>query len=101
MKPSELLELILERPALYLGHSSVPLLFAFLHGYECARQVENPTLEDPVYYGFHDWIVERFGFGHSHDCASIISFMGVSEASAFELTKELWAEYKDLLTKTE
>jgi hypothetical protein len=99
MNQSELLDKILERPALYLGHASVSLMEAFINGHACGREIKNPPIEDPLYYGFHDWVVERFGFGHSHCWSSIISFMGQSEAAAFNLAKELWTEYKEKYEK--
>lgn len=94
MRTSEIFEKILERPPLYLGHASVILLHAFISGYAFAKYSENSDFHDPLYDGFSRWVADRFGFGHSHSWASIISFMGVSEAKAFDLTKELWEQYK-------
>ncbi len=94
MKNSELLEKILERPPLYIGHASVTRMKLFIDGYGFARSDYGGEMKDSLYDGFQKWVANRFGFGHSHSWASIISFMGSSEARAFELTKELWEEYK-------
>jgi hypothetical protein len=94
LRPSELMDYIFDRPAMYLGYTSVPLMQAYMDGFIRARRSEKSELDDPLYAGFHDWVVNRFSFGHSHDWGSIISFIGVSEARSFELAKDLWEEYK-------
>jgi hypothetical protein len=90
MKSSELFELILERPALYIGHPSVPLAFAFIDGHAFG----NGAASDDLYSGFNMWVAKRFRITTAHNWASIVCFMGGSEAGAFKLAKELWGEYK-------
>jgi len=95
MKASELLDKILERPALYLGRESVVLAKAFIDGYEFAgHNATNANGGDPLYSGFQDWVAKRFRVETAHNWASIIAFMGLSESGAFALLKELWEEYK-------
>lgn len=94
MTTSELFTKILERPPLYLGHASVILAEAFVSGYSFAKYSDDSNFKDPLYSGFSRWVADRFGFGHAHSWAQIAAFKGISEASAFELAKELWEEYQ-------
>jgi hypothetical protein len=94
MTSSELFELVLHRPPMYLGHESIMLAKAFINGYEFAEESRGNNIRDELYVGFQDWIANRFHIRTQHDWASIISFMGGSEAGAFSLAKELWEEYK-------
>ncbi len=90
MKSSELLEKILDRPALYIGHSSVIKMKAFIDGYQFA----DAESADSLYGGFQGWVATRFHIETANDWASIIAFMGLSESGSFALMKELWEEYK-------
>jgi hypothetical protein len=95
MNQSEFLTLILERPGLYIGHGSVVRAKAFVDGYSyCCGEA------DANYVGFSEWIAERFSLTTTHDWASIVTFMGGSEASSFQLLKELWQEYNDRESST-
>jgi hypothetical protein len=94
LKTSELLEKMLDRPALFIGRASVPRMKAFIDGYEFGKHGEDATGRDSLYAGFQAWIATRFHIETAHDWASIIAFMGLSESGAFTLLKELWDEYK-------
>jgi hypothetical protein len=96
LNSSELLDKILQRPALYVGHESIKLIRAFIDGYEYAT---NNTTKDVLYANFTEWVAKRFNIMSMHDWASIISFMAVSEKGAFEMTIELWNEYKSDVEK--
>lgn len=89
---SEVLSLVIERPGLYIGHGSVRRAKVFLDGYTFACAGET----DSRYKNFSNWISNRFSISTTHDWASIISFIGGSEAASFELLKELWKEYTEL-----
>jgi hypothetical protein len=91
LKSSELFDKILERPVLYIGYSSIRLIKAFIAGYEGGTDNE---YRDALYINFNEWVAKRFKIETSHDWASIISFMALSESRAYEMTKELWEEYK-------
>lgn len=95
MNASELFETILERPALYVGKPSIPLIHAFVDGYTFALSESNPNFKDSLYAGFNAWVAKRFNIRTAHNWASIVVFMGSSEIGAYELTKELWAKYKE------
>jgi len=86
---SELLTIILEKPALYVEYGSVSRIFAFLEGYTLGRQ--QPS--DLTYRGFGQWLRKCFGIRQDLNWASIISFVGRSEAGAFDLAKEMWPRY--------
>jgi hypothetical protein len=94
LQPSELLEKILERPPLFLGFASVPRMKAFIDGYIFAHFTSASEVNDSLYEGFQKYVTIRFGFEDSKSWASIIMFMGLSEAGSFRLAKELWKEYK-------
>lgn len=91
LKSSELLDKLLQRPALYVGQESIPLIHAYINGYEHAADWAS---KDDLYRNFDGWVAKRFGIASAHNWASIISFMGVSEKGGYELAKKLWQEYK-------
>jgi hypothetical protein len=91
---TELLEKIIDRPALYVGKASVPLARAFIDGFDFGIGDDVSRTNDDLYSGFTDWVANRFGIKSSHGWSEIITFMGHSESGAFELLKELWSEYK-------
>lgn len=93
-KNSRLLEKIIERPALYLGYASVPRMRSYIDGYRFVLSELGLEVEDKLYDGFQDWIPERFHMKSDKNWDEIISFMGLSESSAFSLLKELWGKYK-------
>lgn len=95
MKASKLFDKILERPALYVGKTSIPLIFIFLEGYTYANSESKRDVRDDLYTGFNTWVAKRFNVQTAHNWSSIITFMGQSELGAYELTKELWTEYKE------
>ena len=93
MMLSELLSKIIDRPGIYIGHQSVPLAKSFIDGYKSAKYENGTGEDDRLYSGFNEWVANRFRITSSHDWGSIISFMGVSEKTSFELLKKLWSEY--------
>lgn len=94
MTLSELFDQILERPALYVGNISIIRINAFIQGYWYAKLLAKEEVKDDLYGGFTAWVAKRFQIDSMHDWESIIRFMALSELRAFEMTKELWAEYK-------
>ena len=95
MKESELLEKILERPALYVGKPSIPLIYTFIQGYTFAKSESKEVIKDNLYAGFNAWVAKRFKIQPAHNWSNIVVFMGQGENGAYELTKELWTEYKE------
>ena len=85
---------ILENPAIYIGHKSISRLKAFMDGYMIGIDQTNPSTEH-FNRPFNDWIAKRFCINTTHNWADIILFMsGNDEIYAFDMTKELWEEYK-------
>lgn len=94
LKASELLDMLFERPALYVGQESIHLICAYIDGYQHAA---DGASKDDLYRNFNGWVSERFAITSAHNWASIISFMGVSERRGYELAKKLWQEYKSAM----
>lgn len=94
MTKSELMENILERPAMFLGHASVVKMQSFIEGFAFANIVEKKTEKDLLYDGFGEWVIKRFKVGQ-YSWSSVITMVGISEARAFEIARELWKEYKE------
>ncbi len=86
---SELMTLLLEKPALYIGYGSIPRIYGFIEGYTFARQIPN----DLVYRNFGQWLRKRFEIRQDLNWISIISFIGQSETGSFDLAKRMWTEY--------
>ena len=63
----ELLDVIRQKPGLFIGEQSISQLWGFLNGFQHAlRAVENPfDPSDPPFHEFHDWIAARYGFEES------------------------------------
>ena len=90
------MDVIFERPALYLGHASVIKMQAFVDGYAFALFKEDGSGSDPIYDGFGRWVVEhgRTGQSGQYPWSSIATLIGVSEAESFEVAKRFWEKYK-------
>ncbi len=93
MTQTELMDLIFEKPAMFLGHASVFKMQAFVEGFGFAFIDENGTHIDETYSKFNKWIVDRYRTGQ-YPWSSIVTMIGVSEQRSFEVAKELWQEYK-------
>ena len=90
---SQLFSEVLECPELYVGKPNIGLIAAFMSGYEYHTQAKGFGGMDKIYSGFHDWVAKRYEIQTSHGWPDIVSFIGLTEAGAFELTKELWKSY--------
>lgn len=94
MKDTEFFEKVLETPALYIGIKSITRLKAFIDGYLIGRG-EVRSREENFSLVFGDWVSKRFRIATAHSWASIILFMsGNDEPGAFDMTSELWDQYK-------
>lgn len=91
---AEKFEEILKKPALYVGNCSVQKIRAFMDGYIDAKLEDGEKRKPDLYDDFGEWVRNRFQITTSHGWAEIVQFMSPSEAYAFQLTKELWDEYK-------
>jgi hypothetical protein len=62
----DLLELIRQRPAMYIGCKSILQLRAFLCGYQFAAETHDiPDQSEPEFGKFHDWVARKFGWYES------------------------------------
>jgi hypothetical protein len=94
MTQSELMDLIFERPGMYIGHESVVKMQAFVEGYGFADIDDNvQKRKDAAYNGFGQWVVDQRKTGQ-YSWSAIATLIGGSEARAFGVAKELWLEYK-------
>lgn len=89
MNETELLTLLLEEPAKYVGHESIEKINAFLNGYRNAVQME----PDPIYRDFSKWLRGKLRVTQDRNWLPIISFFGQGEVDTFNLAKEMWTEY--------
>jgi len=97
MPLSKKFEEVLEKPGLYVGSCSIVKIKAFMDGYKDAKFEEGNKDELDLYNGFGDWVRNRFRVTTSQGWSDIVQFMSPDEAYAFQLTKELWSEYKSIL----
>lgn len=61
----EVLEVIVERPALYIGEKSILLLSGWIDGWRFALRDEAYTNTEPSFGEFHDWVALRLGLYES------------------------------------
>lgn len=62
MRDGDLLGVIRENPALYMGESTLTALYHFLGGFKTAGYVHRIQLPDILPEDFHDWIAYRLHF---------------------------------------
>jgi hypothetical protein len=65
IKDGGLLEVIREKPALYLGDRSLSALWYYLQGYWMALSVYDMRTAYPLPPDFHDWVAYRLHFYES------------------------------------
>ncbi len=91
------MDLIFERPAMYLGHASVIKMEAFINGFGFALFEEKEKLGDPIYDGFAQWVIDRRVTRGQYPWSSVATMIGGSEAQAFGVARSFWNEYKKSL----
>jgi hypothetical protein len=93
IKGGGLLEVIRERPAMYLGQRSLSALTQYLHGYRMALSVHDIQSGFALPQDFHDWVAYRLHFYESTSGYTNMILNRVPEESAaldrfFELLDE-------------
>ena len=89
------LDLIRERPEMYLGSLSLSALCHFLNGYEMSLQVHDIQEKPPVPRDFREWVAERLHFSEStKGYRTMILQRMPDEAMALKLFFELLDEYR-------
>jgi hypothetical protein len=93
IKDGGLLEVVRERPALYLGERSLSALWHYLQGYRMSLSVYDMRTAFPLPPDFHDWVAYRLHFYESTSGYKNMILKRVPEESAaldrfFELLDE-------------
>jgi hypothetical protein len=65
-----------------------------MNGYIAGQVDSEKYAQNDPYRGFSQWVADRFRISTTHNWPSIVEFMANSESAAFEMTKELWLEYR-------
>ena len=94
MSLAELFEEVLGQPALFVGNRSVVRIKSFVDGYRYALWKTGDDDESGPYYGFQRFVEERYNVRTSHSWDRIVCFMAADDVGGFELTKEMWKEYR-------
>lgn len=90
-----LLDVIREKPAMYLGQPSLSALCHFLNGYEMSLWVHGIQEKRPLPRDFHDWVAHRLHFPEStRGYTSMILERFPDEAMALRFFFELLDEYR-------
>lgn len=87
----EIIQLIREKPTLYIRQKSIFTLEVFLLGWNA----RNPrTISDKeLMMAFQDWIQKKHQINSTQSWASIIFFYSVNDAEAFENFFKLFDEF--------
>ncbi|MFD0675196.1 hypothetical protein [Cohnella sp. GCM10027633] len=80
------LQQIKQKPALYIGKKSLPLLRAFLDGYiEYHNETNEPNEPNNFFISeFNEYLQRRFNVSRSHGWVEIIIFFSINEDAAFD-----------------
>ena len=65
IREGELLDVIREKPVLYMGESTLTALYHFLGGYETAKYIHQIPLRNILPIDFNDWVAYRLHFRES------------------------------------
>ena len=91
-----LLDVIRERPAMYLGQHSLSALCYFLAGCETALWAHNIEEKRPLPRDFHDWVADRLHFSDSTSgWKNMILSRVPDEGAALEYFFKLLDEYRN------
>lgn len=93
MTQSELMDLIFERPGLYIGYASVVRMQAFIDGFGFGSEESR----DAIYGGFTQWLLDQRLTRGQYSWSAITTMIGGSEQTAFKVAKDYWYEYKTSL----
>lgn len=94
MSLAELFNEVLAKPGMYVGRRSIARIKSFIDGYGYTLVNSGKYDQSDPYYGFQPFVQERLRITTSHGWDDIVSFMPADEVGAFELTRELWNEYR-------
>ncbi len=91
----QILERIKQKPAIFLGKSSLTRLRSFLDGYMGARvDLGLPETQQEIEFNqFQEWIQSRFKINSSHSWDSIILFYSEDEKDGLNKFFQLFEEF--------
>jgi hypothetical protein len=96
VKSGGLLDVIRERPVMYLGELSLSALWHFLNGYEMSLLAHDIQEKRPLPRDFHDWVAYRLHFsGSTSGYKNMILKRVPDEAAALEYFFKLLDEYRN------
>ncbi|MCD1258180.1 hypothetical protein B5M42_004915 [Paenibacillus athensensis] len=87
------LQQIKQKPALYLGKKSLPLLQAYLNGYVAYH---NDTNNEEDYFflpELRDYIIQHYNIDTSHGWPELITFFSSNDNEAFDKFYELLDDF--------
>ena len=87
----DLLQLIREKPGMYLGRPSIEALYMFLTGYNFARRQLNVPLSEQeiAFQHFQPWLQRYYAIKTSQSWSGIIQAQTANEVEAFKRFFEL------------
>ena len=91
MNATELVILIKERPALYIGSNSISCLKSFIDGWYFRNPNENVEIE--IFDNFNKWIQERYEMDNKRNWDRIILFYSSDESNALTNFFKLFEEF--------
>lgn len=92
----ELLDMMRERPGMYLGGNSIYRLESFINGYLFARTEMGleSTMEELDFGEFHDWIQEELKLKTTKSWSSMILFVSYDEKDALKRFFDLFDRFR-------
>lgn len=89
-----LVEMIKERPGMYIAGQSATELDYFLRGFITAKKMVNNEPEDmESYYSFNHWVCKKLFIEANVSWRRAIAFQEPNEFYAFQKFFELWGEF--------
>lgn len=69
-----------------------------MRGYIHAKWQKGNEDTSDSYFGFQNWVANRYGVSKTLGWADVITLYSSSEDHAFDITVDLWKEYKNQMT---
>lgn len=90
-KPSNIIDLLMmvkQRPAMYIGSKSLLRLRSFIDGYTFAMECENIDCSADVYYTFNEWLAQKYNIWESILWDKYLSSIAKDKVDPFDLLFE-------------
>lgn len=89
IKLFDLIQIILEKPELYIGKRSIQRLYAFIGGYLYG----NNEADDHCLEGFNEFVADYYKIESDNNWASIIELFSSSSQDEIDMFKELFDKF--------